>query len=119
MVRTFVLTTCTASFVSNVFLTLLAYVSLFLFIFHTFIQPILATQGLCSSIASPTLRNRQRTPTAHYITQTFLPCVRNDPRSSGEVTSSLTTNLWKPVQLMLCDTEYDKVTKHESLRVLL
>ena len=54
----------------------------FLFIFHTFIQPILATQGLCSSIASPTLRNRQRTPTGHYITQTFLPCVRNDPRSS-------------------------------------
>ena len=33
--------------------------------------------------------------------------------------SSLTTNLWKPAQLMLCDNEYDKVTKHESLRIIL
>ena len=34
------------------------------------------------------------------------------------MTSSLTTNLWKPAQLMLCD-EYDKVTTHERLRVIL
>ena len=35
------------------------------------------------------------------------------------MTSSLTTNLWKPAQLMLCDNEYDKVTKHERLRIIL
>ena len=31
----------------------------------------------------------------------------------------LTTNLEKPAQLMLCDIEYDKVTNHERLRVIL
>ena len=39
--------------------------------------------------------------------------------SAGKMTSSLTTNLWKPAQLMLCDNEYDKVTKHERLRIIL
>ena len=33
---------------------------------------------------------------------------------AGKKTSSLTTNLWKPAQLMLCDNEYDKVTKHRE-----
>ena len=33
---------------------------------------------------------------------------------AGEMTSSLTTNLWKPAQLKLCDNEYDKVTKHRE-----
>ena len=39
--------------------------------------------------------------------------------SGREKTSSLTTNLWKPLQLMLHDNEYDKVTKHVRLRVIL